>query len=194
MEQEIFISNFENFLRFIYQEDFTTYFNLIADESNYTTSSKSFDNYYFCCFLKDNYDNSRVDDNQINKYHYVDCSKKEMLKRFRSDLKQFKRGLGLYLEYKLVQKFKLQKNVNKSSTGEKAWDFKIDNQKIDLKICFLREYHRANNESIYNRSYVIDRAEIVDVLESIVENDSEVQKRVDEMLQKMKKSLEIRTF
>jgi hypothetical protein len=98
------------------------------------------------------------------------------------------------LEYKLVQKFKLRKNVNKSSRGEKAWDFKIDNQKIDLKICFFRDYYRANNESIHNRSYVINRAELVDVLESIVENDSAVQKRVDEMFQKMKKSLEIRTF
>lgn len=189
-EQMAYINNFENFIQ-NYMNDSSVLFDYLF-QHNWQPSKgyeKDSNNYYLRAFYFGNYGNQLANDDLINSSCYVDCSMKELIKKFKEDKGQLKRPLGLWLEYMMVQEYDLIPNTAMYSRGNKGWDFKVDNKKIDMKICFFQPYTKPYNVSIYNRSYVLHIDEIKDILCYILKKTEVNEMRFKELLQKIKRTL-----
>lgn len=188
-EQGAYMRNFENFLQYYRVEDMMLFHSHLTSENAWYIQSKSYDDYYICCFSVDNYDKETAFDEQVSTSSYIDCRNKEILRRFKQDLGQLKRPLGLYLEYALVKEFDFIPNTAKRSTGAKAWDFKLGKDKVDFKSCFFRPYVKPNNVSIYNRSYVLTLEDVQTILSYVVVGEEQNIKEFKELLNKIKKTI-----
>lgn len=183
------MKNFEEFIRLYRDEEKTLFYSYLTSPYSWYIQSKSFDDYYICCFSKNNYGKEMAYDEQISKSCYIDCTKEWILKRFKDDIGQLKRPLGLYLEYALVREFDLTPNTAKKSTGKKAWDFILGKEKVDFKSCFFKPYNTPNNVSIYNRAYVLTIEDIQIILGYITVKKLENEKSFKKLLEKIKKTL-----
>lgn len=194
LEQEAYMRNFEEFTIYFKQNHLLEFSNLLLNKDTYYLSGKSYDDYYICCFSPENYGKERAYDEQVIRGIYIDCTLKEIARRFINlygDLKlaHYKRPLGLYLEYALVKEFDLIPNTAKNSRGQKAWDFKIGKEKIDLKISFFYPYKSANNKSIYNKEFVLQLEDLQAILSYITNKNEGSERKFKELLEKIKKTL-----
>lgn len=145
--------NFENYMEWYLKEDILGLADLVA--SNQWNNSY----YYLRAFYPFNYGDSRAFEGNF--------SKDNIKSRFKGVEYLYKRPMGLWLEYMLVEEFKLETNINDYATGVEAWDFIWNDEKVDLKISLKNKAKKIHNISKYNREIVLNELDIYIIIEML---------------------------
>ena len=90
-----------------------------------------------------------------------------IFKRFKGQEFQYKRPLGLWLEYMMVEEFNLKSNIDDCSTGAEGWDFVWNGEKVDMKLSLGRSAKSFKNKSIYNREIVLNELDVYVIMEML---------------------------
>lgn len=96
-----------------------------------------------------------------------DFSRDNLYKQFKGQEFQYKRPLGLWLEYLFVEEFGLESNIDDCSRGAEGWDFIWNGEKVDMKLSFKTRAKSFKNKSIYNREIVLNELDVYVIMEML---------------------------
>lgn len=180
-EKQGYIKNYESFMQMYLKDKELT----LQDFKQSNQIIKGY--YHLRCFYNFNY-------NKINTDFIAraeDFRVETILEKFKGQEWQFKRSLCLYLEYLVVEYFKLEDNPN---PYDNSWDFHWNGNKVDLKLSIGNKAKRFRgcSSGIFNKEIILNELDIYVIIEMLRygRNDKNYRRRLEIVMEVIKKSLD----